>query len=182
MFLVTVVWNLGKHSEACALCKKNRGVKSTTSLAVVVPTSSSGSGSEKQSETEEEKHRKQIYRQDVLDKLVPNNSSKTRKLSTTGLAFVEKAVATDQAHRTQLRHTQSRAMVALQIDKKKDKASQRLNNRLLSRQKSKKIEKVTERVQQNLTQSANLQIVDTEPKNKQKLIRSYDDFSNQFFQ
>lgn len=195
MFLVSVAYTLVKYSELCAVCKnKKRGVKkTTTSLAVVVPTSSSGSGSggDSDSDSEKQKEEEQLSRKKILDKLV--NSTKTRKLSKTGLIFVKKVVVVNQAHRTQSSYTQSKARVAQQMDKRKKIASQRLNNRLLARQKkiasqrlinrllsrqrSKKIKKKdaqatliattapTEQVQQNKQTSA-----ETVSKNKQTII------------
>jgi hypothetical protein len=206
MFLVSVAYTLVKYSELCAVCKnKKRGAKkTTTSLAVVVPTSSSGSGSgsdsgsgsgndenDNGSSSEKQKEEEQLSRKKILDKLV--NSTKTRKLSKTGLIFVKKVVVVNQAHRTQSSYTQSKARVAQQMDKRKKIASQRLNNRLLARQKkiasqrlinrllsrqrSKKIKKKdaqatliattapTEQVQQNKQTSA-----ETVSKNKQTII------------
>ena len=190
MFLMSVAYTLVKYSELCAACKnKNRGVKKTAiSLAVVVvPTSSSGSDSGGDSDSgndengngsssEKQKEEEQLSRKKILDKIV--KSDNTRKLSTSGLAFVNKVVTSDQAHRTQLRHTQSKARVDKQMDKKKKIASQKLNNRLLSRQRSKKIKKKdaqatsiaatapTEQVQQNKQTSAEK----TVSKNKQTIV------------
>ena len=179
MFLMSVAYTLVKYSELCAACKNNkkRGVKKTaTSLAVVVvPTSSSGSGSGGDSDSEKQKEEEQSSRKKILDKIV--NSDKARKLSKTGLIFVKKVVVVDQAHRTQLSYTQSKARVDKQIDKKKKIASQKLNNRLLSRQRSKKIKKKdaqatsiaatapTEQVQQNKQTSA-----ETVSTNKQTIV------------
>ena len=151
LFLLSVAYTMVKYSEVCAVCKsKKRTVKRTaTSLTVVVvPTSSSGSGSgsesgsgndenDNASSSEKKKEEEQLCRKKILDK-IENNSDKTRKLSTSGLAFVNKVVTSDQAHRTQLRHTQSKARATLQINKKKNVASQKLNNRLLSRKRMKK--------------------------------------------
>jgi len=90
-------------------------------------------------------HNEQIVRRRILDALIARSTGNTTTstLNTRGRAFLNKVITVEKANHTQLRHTQSKAKITLEIQKKRTNASQRLNKRLMTRQKSRRMQQAT---------------------------------------
>jgi hypothetical protein len=134
----SIITSAKKHEYQKKLLAEKR-----KSLAMVQPLSI-GENQQQQQKPQEKiicDSMQQIYRKKVLNKMqnVINNSS--QKLSSNGRVYVNKILTANKAHITQMRHAESKALIALKVNKKKLDSTRRLESRLLTRSRSKKKEK-----------------------------------------